>query len=70
MVDLEERESLGHSEIWKAGKGRSTGGEAGRVTDRNDYAARSLGLRKAGEVFIVSEEREQNETFTSKEEIE
>ena len=38
----------------------------GRVTNRNDYAARSLGSWKAAEVFIVSEEREQNETLTSK----
>ena len=38
----------------------------GRVTNRNDYAARSLGSWKAAEVFIVSEEREQNEMLTSK----
>ena len=67
MVDREEGESSGHSERWECRKGRLTGRvEMGRVPNRNDYAARSLGSWKAAEVFIVSEEREQNETLTSK----
>ena len=57
MVDREEGESSGHSERWECRKGRLTGRvEMGRVPNRNDYAARSLGSWKAAEVFIVSEE--------------
>ena len=67
MVDLEEGESSGNSEGWKTGKGTSTGRrEAGRATDRNDYVSRSVRSLEAGEGLIVSEERGQDVSFTSK----
>ena len=71
MIDPEEGESVRSSERWETGGG---GDRLGRERRENVQIGTTMELRaldcEAGDGLIVSEERGQDEMFTSKGEIE